>query len=255
MHRIIPDKAEALEINLPSSKSITHRLFILAALNRGITRIRNPLISEDTQLTRTALENMGAVFEEQDNQLIVSKPIGQVKADDIYLGNSGSSARFLIPLGTFLDQPVRFSGSERLHQRPFLELLEAISGNGKFTACADVAGPFKRWDDLFSASALIADRVGIDDGGSSHAEKSDDQITERDALTALYTHDCESYETPASESKIFSQSDSRRVWRTENGLDVARRKGFFHGFLLGHLCPDQWGKGYSEKYECTFPAG
>jgi 3-phosphoshikimate 1-carboxyvinyltransferase len=138
MHRIIPDKAEDLEINLPSSKSITHRLFILAALNRGITRIENPLLSDDTQLTRSALETMGAVFEEQDKRLIVSKPIGETRGDEIYLGNSGSSARFLIPLGTFLDRPVKFYGSDRLHKRPFVELLQAIQTFGhKFESTND----------------------------------------------------------------------------------------------------------------------
>ncbi len=130
MHRIIPGKAEDRVIELPSSKSITHRLFILAALNKGRTRISNALISEDTQLTRIALEKMGAVFEEKDNQYFVTRPIGKTNDSEIYLGNSGSSARFLIPLGTFLDKPIRFYGSDRLHKRPFSELLQAISAFG-----------------------------------------------------------------------------------------------------------------------------
>jgi len=130
MYRIIPDKAEDQVIELPSSKSITHRLFILAALNRGKTRIANALMAEDTELTRIALEKMGAVFEEVDNQYHVTNPIGKTNDSEIYLGNSGSSARFLIPLGTFLDKPMRFYGSERLHRRPFSELLEAIGSFG-----------------------------------------------------------------------------------------------------------------------------
>ncbi len=130
MHRIIPDKAEDRVIELPSSKSITHRLFILAALNRGRTRISNALMAEDTQLTRVALEKMGAVFEEIDGQYHVTNPIGKTNDSEVYLGNSGSSARFLIPLGTFLDKPMRFYGSDRLHSRPFSELLEAIGTFG-----------------------------------------------------------------------------------------------------------------------------
>jgi 3-phosphoshikimate 1-carboxyvinyltransferase len=130
MHRIIPNKTEDRIIELPSSKSITHRLFILAALNQGHAVISDPLIAEDTQLTRLALEKMGAVFEEKGNQYHVTRPIGVTKDSEIYLANSGSSARFLIPLGTFLDKPMRFFGTERLHLRPFSELLAAIGSFG-----------------------------------------------------------------------------------------------------------------------------
>ena len=94
MYRIIPYKAEDREIELPASKSITHRLLILAAMNDGFTRISNALVSEDTKITRTALEKMGAVIKGNEDTLTVSQPIGHVLESDIYLGNSGSSARF-----------------------------------------------------------------------------------------------------------------------------------------------------------------
>jgi 3-phosphoshikimate 1-carboxyvinyltransferase len=126
MYQITPDKAEDQEINLPSSKSITHRMLILAALNQGSTKISNALISEDTEITKTALQTMGAKIEREKNSFTISKPIGESYGTEIYLGNSGSSARFLIPLGTFLDKNIRFYGTERLHKRPFAELLDAV---------------------------------------------------------------------------------------------------------------------------------
>jgi 3-phosphoshikimate 1-carboxyvinyltransferase len=61
---------------------------------------------------------------------LITKPIGDSIGSEIYLGNSGSSARFLIPLGTFLDKKTTFYGTERLHERPFAELLDAISHFG-----------------------------------------------------------------------------------------------------------------------------
>jgi len=154
MHRIIPDKAEDHEINLPSSKSITHRLFILAALNQGLTRIQNPLLSEDTLLTRKALETMGAIFQEEEGGLLVSKAIGQVQGNEIYLGNSGSSARFLIPLGTFLDKPVRFYGTDRLHKRPFTELLGAIRTFGHQVEATQNSLPVRTFPGHSSGGAI-----------------------------------------------------------------------------------------------------
>ena len=145
MYRIIPDSATDCQIDLPSSKSITHRLFILAALNKGCTKISNALMSEDTKITQAALETMGAVFTKSKDSIIVSKSIGQTQGDEIYLGNSGSSARFLIPLGVFLDKSVRFYGSERLHLRPFSELLSAVKVLGHNLKSTDNSLPLETY--------------------------------------------------------------------------------------------------------------
>ena len=126
MYRITIPDSERFIIDLPSSKSVTHRILILGALNYGRTIISNALMAEDTEITRQALVNMGAGIENCDAQLEVCNPISRVTDDQVFLGNSGSSARFLIPLGSFLDKPVRFYGDERLHQRPFSELFSAM---------------------------------------------------------------------------------------------------------------------------------
>jgi 3-phosphoshikimate 1-carboxyvinyltransferase len=135
MYQIIPDKAQDQEITLPSSKSITHRMLILAALNRGSTKISNALIAEDTEITKGALQTMGAEIEGEGDCITVTRPIGESIGSEIYLGDSGSSARFLLPLGTFLNKKMRFYGTDRLHKRPFVELLDAVSHFGhKFEA-------------------------------------------------------------------------------------------------------------------------
>jgi 3-phosphoshikimate 1-carboxyvinyltransferase len=105
-------------------------MLILAALNQGSTKITNALIAEDTEITKNALQTMGAKIEGEGNNFYVTKPIGETTGSEIYLGNSGSSARFLIPLGTFLDKKMRFYGTDRLHMRPFAELLDAVSHLG-----------------------------------------------------------------------------------------------------------------------------
>ena len=55
-------------IQVPGSKSYTHRTFIAAALSDGPCRVYNPLRSEDTLLTLQALEKLGVGIQEQVDQ-------------------------------------------------------------------------------------------------------------------------------------------------------------------------------------------
>ncbi|MCK6622064.1 MAG: 3-phosphoshikimate 1-carboxyvinyltransferase [Calditrichaceae bacterium] len=135
MYRILPKKITEKTVSLPPSKSLSHRMAILAGLNRGRTVIENFLCADDTEITLNALRNMGMEARRGGDRLAVSQPIERAREGEIYLGNSGSSARFLLPLGAFLDQPVRFYGEPRLHQRPFEELFAALGELGiRFSA-------------------------------------------------------------------------------------------------------------------------
>lgn len=120
-----PDIKE-IQIDLPFSKSISHRIYILSALNKGKTRIMDALDSSDTNITRKILANLGAEFEITKNEILSKSPIGKVINTDCFLGNSGSSARFLPPLSTFVDKKIYFHGDSRLHERPFSELIDAM---------------------------------------------------------------------------------------------------------------------------------
>lgn len=137
-HReILPIKGP-LRIDLPGSKSISHRLCILAALNAGTVQLAGLLDSEDIDITCATLGNMGARILRGGSTAEIRGPLGKTGIGETYLGNSGSSARFLFPIGSILDKPFRFAGSERLHQRPFGELFAAFRElGGKMT---DTAG-------------------------------------------------------------------------------------------------------------------
>ncbi len=129
---------EELTVDLPTSKSLTHRTLILGSLNCGPTKIINPLKAEDTEITTKALNSLGSNWKVVDNGVDNSKPISNSSGEDIYLGNSGSSARFLLPLASYCDKPVKYYGTERMHQRPVGELLEALMMLGaKFEANND----------------------------------------------------------------------------------------------------------------------
>jgi len=130
VYLISPVENEISPVALPPSKSITHRAFILAALNKGTSYIDAPLLSEDTEITIEALKAMGAEFNHTDSGFSVKGSIGNVRQNEIYLGNSGSSARFLLPLAPMLDRPVKFNGNDDLRKRPFSELIGAMREKG-----------------------------------------------------------------------------------------------------------------------------
>ncbi|HUK92645.1 MAG TPA: 3-phosphoshikimate 1-carboxyvinyltransferase, partial [Methanomicrobiales archaeon] len=54
-------KAEGihLDVTAPASKSFTHRALVAAALARGSSTIRDPLVSDDTNITAAALKSLG----------------------------------------------------------------------------------------------------------------------------------------------------------------------------------------------------
>ena len=136
-----PDKNE-IQVNLPFSKSVTHRIYILSAFNLGTTRITDALDSYDSNLTREVLINLGADFEINDNEILTKTPIGKVIKSDCFLGNSGSSARFLPPVATFVNKKIHFHGESRLHERPFLELIEALQKLGAKIDSKNFSLPF-----------------------------------------------------------------------------------------------------------------
>ena len=62
MANVIIKKTEKLsgEVCAPPSKSYTQRMLIAAALSNGISKISNPLLSEDTEATLRAITALGA---------------------------------------------------------------------------------------------------------------------------------------------------------------------------------------------------
>ena len=122
----------AVTIEVPGSKSYTHRLLMAAALSDGGCRIVNPLRSEDTRLTMQALRAMGVVIEERASEVLVSGTGGRLRscADPLWLGNSGTSMRLLGGLAVLGQGDYLLTGSERMCQRPIQPLLEALRQMG-----------------------------------------------------------------------------------------------------------------------------
>jgi 3-phosphoshikimate 1-carboxyvinyltransferase len=119
-------------LSLPGSKSYTHRALIAAVLAEGESVLRNALKAEDTELTARALEKMGAGIDWQDSTVMVRGAGGRLGpvAEPIYLGNSGTSLRFLTAVATLGQGEYHLTGAPRLCQRPMGELIAALKQLG-----------------------------------------------------------------------------------------------------------------------------
>jgi 3-phosphoshikimate 1-carboxyvinyltransferase len=119
-------------LTLPGSKSYTHRALIAAALAEGTSTLCNALKAEDTELTAQALAAMGAGIDWQDSTLRVRGTGGQPVAieEPIFMGNSGTSLRFLTAVATLGQGKYRLTGSPRLCERPMGELIAALKQLG-----------------------------------------------------------------------------------------------------------------------------
>ena len=112
-------------VNVPSSKSMGHREIICAALAQGISIIDNISMSDDIKATLRCLKSLGVQSELTASRFKGRSAVkiygeGTVKAtgDECDCGESGSTLRFLLPLGALCGAPVAFTGAGRLGERP-----------------------------------------------------------------------------------------------------------------------------------------
>ena len=116
---------------VPSSKSISHRVLIMAALSQKKCSIKNILLSEDINITLEALKKMGYIFQISNNTVqFAGKQKIPAEEVHIYLENSGTSARLLTAVAAIIPGEFILDGSERMRERPMLPLIEALTQLG-----------------------------------------------------------------------------------------------------------------------------
>ncbi len=139
------------KISVPGSKSHTIRAVAVAMMADGISKIYNPLISEDAESCLKAAELLGAKVKIEENLWTITGINGKLKNPNeiIDLGNSGTSLRILAGLAATADFAITFDGDESLRSRPMHQLLDALenlgveinSNNGKCPVT--IKGPIK----------------------------------------------------------------------------------------------------------------
>lgn len=128
MKVIKAQKIRNARVQVPGSKSYTHRLLICTALSDGLCEIRHPLKSEDTCLTAAALSRMGADISECGDHFQVQGVSGRLQpcTEPIFLGNSGTSMRLLTAVAALGRGAYTLTGTERMQERPIRDLLEGL---------------------------------------------------------------------------------------------------------------------------------
>jgi len=119
-------------VTIPGSKSITHRTLIVSALADGESVLIHALRSEDTEYTAQALERLGIQIFWEGDLLHVLGEGGRLKREEekIYVGNSGTSMRFLTALVALKRGRTLLDGSERMRKRPVADLLDGLRALG-----------------------------------------------------------------------------------------------------------------------------
>jgi hypothetical protein len=129
-----------LTVTIPGSKSITHRALIAGGLAERETILRNDLQCEDTYHTAQALKSIGVKMVRDGDHLIMEgigeKGPRQPWEKAIYLGNSGTSFRLLLPVLALAKGSFWVTGTPRMRERPMGPLVEALShlGVGNFVS-------------------------------------------------------------------------------------------------------------------------
>ena len=123
---------QAAAIQVPGSKSYTHRTLISAALSDGTCRVHNPLRSEDTLLTLKALGQMGISMEDQPDgrpdRIVIHGRNGRFSpvTRPIDFRNSGTSMRLFGALAVLGEGPYMLTGTKRMCERPMQALLDSL---------------------------------------------------------------------------------------------------------------------------------
>lgn len=105
---------------------------MMASLAQAESRITNALAAEDTLLTADALRRLGVAIDWGEAAVLVKPPERRWTQPDrpIFLGNSGTSMRFLLSLAAAGNGRFVFDGTPRLRERPVGPVLEALEALG-----------------------------------------------------------------------------------------------------------------------------
>lgn len=120
-------------IDAVSSKSYLHRILLCAAMSDRSTRIRLNCRSKDVDATIRCIEAMGAKVEVWEDCLVVCPVDGTTNLDGFPVldcGESGSTARFVLPMTAAVCGGGTLIGEGRLPERPFGAICTVMEENG-----------------------------------------------------------------------------------------------------------------------------
>jgi 3-phosphoshikimate 1-carboxyvinyltransferase len=131
-------RAPELVWHVPGSKSITNRALVLAALAEGESVLEGVLHSDDTRHMRSGLSALGVPIEDAGpTTLVVHGGRARLRApkEPLFVGNSGTTVRFLAALACLVPGPVTLVGDEAMARRPIQDLVDGLRQLGVQIEC------------------------------------------------------------------------------------------------------------------------
>lgn len=130
--RLVPNGPVAGVVRAPSSKSVTNRALVVAALAAGTSVLHAPLDSDDSRAMRRCLTALGARIDVDGDRWTVAGTGGEVRSPaaplDAHL--SGTTARFVTAVLALSGRGGVLTGDAPLRKRPIGPLVDALRSLG-----------------------------------------------------------------------------------------------------------------------------
>lgn len=126
------------ELSVPGDKSISHRAVMLGSIAKGKTSISGFLDGEDCLRTIAIFRQLGVSIERDGTNVEVESPgmhKWQQPAEDLYAGNSGTTARLMLGILAGSQITSVLTGDEYLSKRPMNRVALPLKAMG-----ASIAG-------------------------------------------------------------------------------------------------------------------
>jgi 3-phosphoshikimate 1-carboxyvinyltransferase len=124
-------------VSVPGSKSINNRALLLAALADGTSTLTGALDSDDTRIFAACLQALGfdVTHDRPAETFTVTGcngvlPAPRTEMPDLFVGNAGTAARFLLAMCALGTSKVRFDGVDAMRKRPMGDLLDLLVEQG-----------------------------------------------------------------------------------------------------------------------------
>lgn len=128
-------------VKIPSSKSMTIRTLMCAALSQGNSKVINPLVCEDTQSAVDALKKIGTEIAQEKDVWKVTGGKFRVPNEPVYCGESATTMRFMTAIMALLPGKHKITAGPMLSKRPIRPLIEALKKLGVKASTATKTTP------------------------------------------------------------------------------------------------------------------
>jgi 3-phosphoshikimate 1-carboxyvinyltransferase len=130
------------EVRIPGSKSITARALFLGACASGLSYLRRPLVSDDTEAFADGLSALGYQVQHSGDDVVIMGSLSGPPATsaEVYTRDAGTASRFLPALAAAGHGTFRFDASPQMRRRPVGPMVAALRDLGATVVCEDAEG-------------------------------------------------------------------------------------------------------------------